>query len=130
MTSPRPLGTAVGCRSHSVGGKLASTLKRTPGLRNDSPIPAPPPGIPHRLLRKVVEINAIEVRAVTLAFVCNFVLLASYYVLRPVRDAMATVFGVNQLQNLFTGTLILTLICSPAFAWLTDTFKVSEVLVG
>ncbi len=57
-------------------------------------------------------------------------LLASYYVLRPIRDAMATVFGVNQLQDLFTGTLILTLICSPAFAWLTDTFKLSKVLVG
>ena len=82
------------------------------------------------MLRKIVEVNAQEVRAVALAFACNFVLLASYYVLRPVRDAMATVFGVNQLQNLFTGTLILTLICSPVFAWLTDTFKISKVLVG
>jgi ATP:ADP antiporter, AAA family len=70
------------------------------------------------------------VRAVALAFACNFALLGSYYVLRPVRDAMATVFGVDQLQNLFTGTLVLTLICSPAFAWLTDTFKVSKVLIG
>lgn len=43
---------------------------------------------------------------------------------------MATVFGVNQLQDLFTGTLILTLICSPAFAWLTDAFKLSRVLIG
>ena len=89
-----------------------------------------PLSVPHRLLRKIVEVNAQEVRAVALAFACNFVLLASYYVLRPVRDAMATVFGVNQLQNLFTGTLILTLICSPVFAWLTDTFKISKVLVG
>ena len=43
---------------------------------------------------------------------------------------MATVFGVNQLQDLFTGTLILTLVCSPVFAWLTDTFKLSKVLIG
>jgi len=94
-------------------------------------VPASQPlSVPHRLLRKIVEVNAQEVRAVALAFACNFVLLASYYVLRPVRDAMATVFGVNQLQNLFTGTLILTLICSPVFAWLTDTFKISKVLVG
>ena len=56
--------------------------------------------------------------------------MASYYLLRPVRDAMATVFGVDQLQNLFTGTLILTLVCSPIFAWLTDTFKLSRVLPG
>jgi ATP:ADP antiporter, AAA family len=57
-------------------------------------------------------------------------LLASYYLLRPVRDAMATVFGVGQLQNLFTGTLVLTLVCSPVFAWLTDTVKLSRLLPG
>jgi AAA family ATP:ADP antiporter len=38
------------------------------------------------------------------------------------------VFGVDQLQNLFTGTLLLTLVCSPIFAWLTDTFKLSRLL--
>ncbi len=65
-----------------------------------------------------------------LAFACNFVLLGSYYILRPVRDAMATVFGVEHLQELFTGTLILTLICAPLFAWFTDTFKLSRVLPG
>ena len=65
-----------------------------------------------------------------LAFLCNFALLGSSYVLRPVRDAMATVFGVDHLQNLFTGTLVLTLLCSPLFAWLTDTFKISRVVPG
>jgi AAA family ATP:ADP antiporter len=84
----------------------------------------------HRLLSKVVDIRGSEVRAVALAFACNFVLMASYYLLRPVRDAMATIFGVGQLQNLFTGTLVLTLICSPVFGWLTDTFKLSRVLQG
>ena len=65
-----------------------------------------------------------------LAFTCNFVLLGSYYILRPVRDAMATVFGVEHLQDLFTGTLVLTLVCAPLFAWFTDTFKLSRVLPG
>jgi AAA family ATP:ADP antiporter len=83
-----------------------------------------------RLIQKSVDIRPHEVRAVALAFACNFVLMASYYLLRPVRDAMATVFGVDQLQNLFTGTLVLTLACSPVFAWLTDTFKLSRVLPG
>jgi AAA family ATP:ADP antiporter len=71
-----------------------------------------------------------ERKAVVLAFLCNFVLLGSYYILRPVRDAMATVFGAEHLQNLFTGTLILTLVCAPIFAWVTDTFKLSRVLPG
>ncbi len=43
---------------------------------------------------------------------------------------MATEFGVDKLQELFTGTLILTLIASPVFAWLTDTFKPSRELPG
>jgi AAA family ATP:ADP antiporter len=56
--------------------------------------------------------------------------MATYYLLRPVRDAMATVYGVGQLPNLFTGTLVITLCCSPVFAWLTDTFRLSRVLTG
>src|SRR3984957_16202021 len=78
----------------------------------------------------LVDVRPYERKALVLAFLCNFVLMASYYLLRPVRDAMATVFGVGQLQNLFTGTLVLTLVCSPVFAWLTDTFKLSRLLPG
>jgi AAA family ATP:ADP antiporter len=78
----------------------------------------------------IANVEPHERKALVLAFLCNFVLLGSYYILRPVRDAMATVFGVEQLQNLFTGTLLLTLLCSPVFAWLTDTFKLSRVLPG
>jgi ATP:ADP antiporter, AAA family len=86
------------------------------------------PGLFHKLLNKVVSVRPHEVKAFVLAFLCNFVLMASYYLLRPIRDAMATVFGVAQLQDLFTGTLLLTLVCSPVFAWATDTFKLSKLL--
>jgi ATP:ADP antiporter, AAA family len=71
-----------------------------------------------------------ERKALLLAFACNFVLMGSYYILRPVRDTMATVFGSAHLQELFTGTLIITLICSPIYAWITDTFRLSRVLPG
>lgn len=60
----------------------------------------------HRLLSRIVDIRAFEVPAVAAAFACNFVLMGSYYLLRPVRDAMATVFGVGALQHLFTGTCV------------------------
>jgi AAA family ATP:ADP antiporter len=78
----------------------------------------------------VAQVEPHERKALAIAFACNFVLMGSYYILRPVRDAMATVFGADRLQDLFTGTLLLTLVCSPAFAWLTDTFKLSRVLPG
>jgi AAA family ATP:ADP antiporter len=82
------------------------------------------------LSRLIARIEPHERKALALAFLCNFVLLGSYYILRPVRDAMATEFGVDKLQDLFTGTLILTLVASPVFAWLTDTFKLSRVIPG
>jgi len=78
----------------------------------------------------VAKIEPLERRAFALAFACNFMLLGSYYILRPVRDAMSTVLGVQQLPNVYIGTLVLTLLASPAFAWLMDTFKVSRVLPG
>src|ERR1700730_1692578 len=83
-----------------------------------------------RSITRFVDAKPLEIRAAALAFTCNFMLMASYYLLRPVRDAMATVFGVAHLQELFTGTLVLTLVCAPLFAWVTDTFKLSRVLPG
>lgn len=78
----------------------------------------------------IAKIEPYERKALALAFACNFMLLGSYYILRPVRDAMSTVLGVRQLPNVYVGTLLLTLLASPLFAWLMDTFKVSRVLPG
>src|SRR5215216_2055897 len=81
-------------------------------------------------LARSLRTKSHETRAATFAFCCNFMLMASYYLLRPVRDAMATVFGVNQLSSLFSGTLILTILCSPLFALSTGHFKLSRVIPG
>ncbi len=71
-----------------------------------------------------------ERRAVLLAFACNFLLLASYYILRPVRDTIAADFGADKLQLLFTGTFIGTLIASPLYAWLTARVRLNRLLPG
>ena len=71
-----------------------------------------------------------ERKAALAAFFCNFFLLASYYILRPLRDTMATVFGAAQLQDLFTGTFILTLLLVPLFAWCAGRMKLSRFLPG
>lgn len=51
-----------------------------------------------------------------LAFVYFFCVLGSYYVLRPIRDAMGIAGGTDDLPWLFLGTLVLTLIISPIFS--------------
>lgn len=71
-----------------------------------------------------------ELKAAMVAFSCNFTLLASYYILRPMRDTMATVFGVAQLQYLFTATFVLTVLLAPLFAWCTATIKLSRFIPG
>jgi AAA family ATP:ADP antiporter len=78
----------------------------------------------------LADIRPQEWRAVLLACLANFLLLASYYILRPLRDVMATVVGTGMLQQLFTGTLLLTLVCAPLFGWFTDTFRLTRVLPG
>jgi len=78
----------------------------------------------------LIHIEPHERAAVTLAFLCNFMLLGSYYILRPVRDTVATVFGVDQLQLLFTGTFIGTLIASPLYAALASRVKLKHLLPG
>ena len=76
------------------------------------------------------KINLHERRAVALAFACNFMLLGSYYILRPVRDTVATVFGADSLQLLFTGTFIGTLIVSPIYGALAARMRLDRLLPG
>ena len=83
-----------------------------------------------RLLEVAGQVAPHERRAVLLAFMCNFVLLGSYYILRPVRDTVATVIGVGQLQNLFTATFIGTLLASPIYALLASRLRLTRLLPG
>ena len=58
-----------------------------------------------------------ELKRVAPAFIAFFLLLCSYYILRPVRDEMAVQYGADQLQWLFSGTFVFTLLTVPLFGW-------------
>ena len=49
-----------------------------------------------------------------------FSVLSSYYIMRPIRDEMGVAGGVNNLQWLFTGTLIGMLLLNLPFGWLVS----------
>ncbi|MEO5719766.1 MAG: MFS transporter [Chthoniobacterales bacterium] len=68
------------------------------------------------LLRRAVDVRPNEVRALCLAGLFNFVILGSYYVIRPIRDDIAAAGGVENLSWLFTGTLVVTLLANAAFS--------------
>jgi AAA family ATP:ADP antiporter len=82
----------------------------------------------HALLRRVVDVQPNELRAMLASFAFFFFLLSSYFVLRPIRDAVAAASGANKLPWLFAGTLAATLICNPLFSWLVVRFPVRRVI--
>jgi len=71
-----------------------------------------------------------ERKAVVLASLCSFVLLGSYYILRPLRDTVATVLGVDQLQRLFTATFVGTVLASAIYAALVTRIRLTRLLPG
>src|SRR5215467_5473974 len=82
----------------------------------------------YKLLRRAVDIRPEEVRAVVTSLAFFFFLLSSYFVLRPIRDAVAAASGANKLSWLFTATLTATLLLNPFFSWLVVRFPVRRVI--
>src|SRR5471032_199170 len=86
------------------------------------------PGPVASTLGLIAEVEPREVKAVVTAFVYFFFLMASYFILRPLRDTMGTVYGVKHLQELFTGTFLLSFIVVPAFAGLASRIRLASFL--
>ena len=78
-------------------------------------------GIFYRLLRKVIDVRPEEARVLLWCWLYIFAVLSSYYIMRPIRDEMGVAGGVNNLQWLFTGTLIGMVVLNLPFAYLVKT---------
>lgn len=76
----------------------------------------PPPGGIARLF----NVEQDEVQAVMAGLLMFFLLFTAYFMLRPVRETMGITGGVDNLQWLFTGTFVATLITLPVFGWLAS----------
>lgn len=76
-----------------------------------------------RRLQTFFNINPDEMHVVALSFVYFFSLLASYYVLRPIRDEMSMQLGSAKLQENFFSVFLIMLILVPVFGWITKRFS-------
>ena len=85
-------------------------------------------GIAYRLLRRVIAVEPAEAQVVLWCWLYIFAVLSSYYIMRPIRDAMGVAGGVNNLQWLFTGTLIGMLALNLPFAYLVKTLPRSRFI--
>src|SRR6185436_2718371 len=88
----------------------------------------PDAGPVSRALRLIAEVEPREVKAVIISFAYFFFLLASYFILRPLRDTMGTVYGVAHLQELFTGTFLLSFVVAPVFGGLASRIRLAVFL--
>jgi hypothetical protein len=61
-----------------------------------------------RVLRSATMIESNEVRTVVLSFSFVFILMAAYYILRPVRDAMASDWSNTEISVLWNIQLVLS----------------------
>ncbi len=74
----------------------------------------------HAPLRRLVNIEADEVGATLLSFAYFFTLLCGYYIIRPIRDEMAILGGIENIQWLFLAVFLSMLALVPLFGWLTS----------
>ena len=75
-----------------------------------------------RLLGRIVHVEREELPALGWTWLYFYAVLASYYVIRPIRDEAGVAGGVDNLPWLWTGTLVAVSISNPAFAALVARF--------
>jgi ATP:ADP antiporter, AAA family len=93
-----------------------------------SPSTAQRPSPLARLFKLLAAVEPYEVRAVVLSMLYFLFLFGSYSVIKPVRDAMGTIYGVAHYQQLFTATLLASLIFAPLYSGLAARIKLSSFL--
>jgi AAA family ATP:ADP antiporter len=69
-----------------------------------------------------VHVEPREVGAMLVSFAYFFLVLAAYYIIRPVRDEMAVAVGSAHLQTLFVIVFFVMLAAVPLFGWVTSNF--------
>lgn len=101
--------------------------KERGGAKRDAPGGAGT-GALHAVLRRAVDVRPEEVRAMVMAFAYFFLVLTSWFVLRPMRDAVGAAAGTSKLRWLFAGTLTAMLVCNPLFSALVARFPVRRFI--
>jgi AAA family ATP:ADP antiporter len=67
------------------------------------------------MLKKIVDVRADEVRALSLGFFFHFLILTGYYITKPIRDSIGA-SNMEALPWMFTATLVAMLAANVAFA--------------
>ena len=88
------------------------------------------PNLLERLLRRACEIEPEEVRATLASFTLVLVLMGSYYILRPVRDAMASDWTDAEVSWLWTFTFFFSAIAVSLYGAAVARVNVRRLVPG
>lgn len=83
-----------------------------------------------RILRTAVGIEPNEVRATVLSFLFIFLLMAAYFILRPVRDAMSSDWTDEELSWLWTSTFAFSVIAVSLYGGIISRVRFRALVPG
>jgi AAA family ATP:ADP antiporter len=87
-------------------------------------------GLILRLLNKATKIEANEIKAVLVSFSFIFTLLASYYIIRPVRDAMSSDWTDVELSAIWTVTFLMSFLVVSIYGFVCSKVKFKYLVPG
>jgi AAA family ATP:ADP antiporter len=83
-----------------------------------------------RILRATSKIESNEVRATVLSFLFVFTLMAAYFIIRPVRDAMASDWTRAETSFLWTLTFFFSIVAVSLYGLVISRVRFSRVVPG
>lgn len=81
-----------------------------------------------RLVKAATKIEPNELRATILSFLFVFTLMAAYFILRPVRDAMASDWSRAEVSWLWTSTFLISVVAVSVYGGLISRIRFSRVV--
>lgn len=85
-------------------------------------------GGPRSWMQRLTSFEPGEARTALWACIYYFCLMCSYFIVKPVRDEMGVVSGVDNLQYLFTATFVVMLVIVPVFGWISTHYAREKFL--
>ena len=82
----------------------------------------------NHIAKITAKIEANELRAVMLSFSFVFTILASYYILRPVRDAMSSDWSDAQLSTIWTFTFLISFFVVSLYGYACSKIKFKHLV--
>lgn len=83
-----------------------------------------------RIIKTATKVEQNELQATVLSFLFVFILMAAYFILRPVRDAMASDWSREEVTMLWNGTFLFSIIAVSLYGGVISRIRFSHVVPG